>query len=248
MTKNQIEYAKLLETRRANLRQEELTSKRDATTRELGIGTLGETSRHNQAVELLDSAKAAETKRSNVAKEAETRRSNLAKESETQRSNMERERETARSNVARETETQRHQKAAEAISIGQTAASTAAAAAELAERVRSNMARESETALHNRAMELKDIKPELHVTTPATTVSTPVQIAVDARSNNKNQTSISGSSTGGMESWKETGATRYGWDSALGAGAYIDRQEISSTGRTRVHRRYANGKESYFEE
>lgn len=149
MTKNQIEYGKLLETSRNNQVIEDLTRKRDRANLELGRGTLAESVRHNKATESQAVAMLGETSRSNRAKEelqaqaqseaarhnvasetlqhgqlAETRRSNVAREVETQRANLARESETTRSNLAREAET-----------------------------TRSNLARESETNRSNLANE-----------------------------------------------------------------------------------------------
>lgn len=59
MTKNQIEYAKLLEARRSNQAQEVLIAERDA-----------ETARHNVEMESLDRTRARETERANRAQEA----------------------------------------------------------------------------------------------------------------------------------------------------------------------------------
>lgn len=169
MTKNQIEYAKLRETIRNNTAQEGLTRKRDEAARVLGINTLAESSRHNQAVEVLDTAKLGETKRSNLAREAETQRSNVAKETETNRAN-----------VAREVETERHQKASEAIDIGR-AATTAAQAAET---VRSNLARESETTRHNLVMESKNLQPQVITTVnPGEFHDAPVVIDLEPATN-----------------------------------------------------------------
>lgn len=91
MTKNQIEYQKLKtqqeynkrsldleeakaqEQKRANLRQEELTSIRDTGTLSLRSAELGEANRHNRVVEL-------ETERSHKTDEQERNRHNLASE------------------------------------------------------------------------------------------------------------------------------------------------------------------------
>lgn len=88
MTKNQIEYNKLREQRRANLQQEELTRIRDTASIELGRSQLGEQTRHNLAGEQLQTASLDETRRSNLAKEGETIRSNLAREEENRRHNV----------------------------------------------------------------------------------------------------------------------------------------------------------------
>lgn len=70
MTKNQIEYQKLLETKRANAAVEDLTRRRDERTLALREAELSETGRHNMAYELE-----ASTHNRNV--EAETTRHNL---------------------------------------------------------------------------------------------------------------------------------------------------------------------------
>lgn len=95
ITANQIEYAKLLETRRANQTLEALTRLRDQTTRDLGFSQLAETARANVAKEGLNRASLDETTRANMAKESqqlltlsETQRANLAREGETKRANM----------------------------------------------------------------------------------------------------------------------------------------------------------------
>lgn len=166
MTRNQIEYAKLLESRRAAQAQESLTQARDEETARshrageaISSGTLKESNRHNLAAESLEANRIAETTRSNRAKEQETSRSNKAKEAEARRSNLARELETNRSNVARETETHRGATASEAIRIGE----AATRAGELAERVR-----------HDLAMEAKNLAPVITVG-GATVNATPVQ-------------------------------------------------------------------------
>lgn len=221
MTKNQIEYAKLREAMRSNLAGEDLTRKRDLAARELGINTLAESTRHNQAVELLDSGKLNETVRSNLAKESETKRSNLA----------------------RELETERHQKAAEAIDIGKTTATTASRAAELLELHRSNLARETETARHNLAMELKDTSPRTTVTvTPAPiTVNAPTQVSPQPVQLNLS----AGKDSQSIEGWSEYGTRTPGFDPGIGKGMFVDYPERSSSGRTRIRRQWANGKVDY---
>lgn len=185
MTKNQIEYQKLQELKRSNLAQEALTVKRDQSNREIGLGQLSESQRHNLAYE-------AETSRHNLAVEdaartelgiksrqadtqqydAETRRmshfetarSNRAKETEMNRHNIAVETEERRSNMARETETHRSNLANE--SIGWTNARTNQYLA--SEQHRANVAREQEQHRTNvkreqqqdRALDQKD--HELH--------------------------------------------------------------------------------------
>lgn len=116
MTKNQIEYNKLLESRRSNLANEQLTEKRDRLAHEVNIGnlrrqerydsaSLDEQSRAHRVTEGIEAAKAgiqaqlaSETARSNRAKEEQ----NFISYLETLRSNSAREYETNRSNVASE--------------------------------------------------------------------------------------------------------------------------------------------------
>lgn len=140
MTKNQIEYNKLLETSRNNRVIEDLTRRRDIAAAEVARGTLTEQTRHNVASEAQAVAVLGETKRSNITREQlqaklqdetkrhntmsetislmgaqETQRSHLAQEAEVHRSNTAREAETYRSNLAREVETHRSNTSQEAI-------------------------------------------------------------------------------------------------------------------------------------
>lgn len=69
MTKNQIEYAKLWETRRANQRAELLKEREQELTRTIEDRRLRETQRSNLAREGLTAAATAETIRSNQARE-----------------------------------------------------------------------------------------------------------------------------------------------------------------------------------
>lgn len=143
MTKNQIEYNKLLESKRSNQANEELTRIRDERAHALGTATLAETSRYHSADIEVRQASLDEQIRSNTARERETERSNLAKEAETQRSNMVKETETYRSNVARETETARANRAAEEYRTQQLALDSEVRRGQLAETIRSNRAHES---------------------------------------------------------------------------------------------------------
>lgn len=108
MTKNQIEYQKLLETQRANRAQESITQQRDARTLDLRTSELGETRRHNVAGEQAKFVELGETHRTNVAKETETERANRTRETETHRTNLAQEAERERSARAHEQETMRH--------------------------------------------------------------------------------------------------------------------------------------------
>lgn len=163
MTKNQIEYLKVQESRRSNLRQEELTAARDATSRELGFATLGETTRHNQATEAHNTAVLGESQRHNIAQErhnslvlGEQTRANMAREA-LERSAQE---ETKRHNVTVEMETSRHniaseniQSEANQISLSRAEEEKRSNLAREAETLRSNQARESETYRSNVARE-----------------------------------------------------------------------------------------------
>lgn len=80
MTKNQIEYQKLLETKRANIANEQITSARDEATKRLGLDTLRETARHNTQVELQARDNLNEQRRNNEAQLAEAQRTHLANE------------------------------------------------------------------------------------------------------------------------------------------------------------------------
>lgn len=162
MTRLQIEFAKLQESRRAAQKSEELKSQELAETRRSNIshesiemGKLGESRRHNIESESVERGKLGETSRSNKARETETNRANLAKEAENYRSNLARETETYRSNTTKETETSRANKAQEAIRIGE----AATRAAQLAEQIR-----------HDAVMESKDYAPRVTVGGSTTTV------------------------------------------------------------------------------
>lgn len=163
MTKNQIEFNKLLETQRANRRQEELTALRDSNTYAIGLGTLRETERANRAKEGYNLSYLDELSRANQAKELlsygtlrETLRSNKAREAELSRSNLARETETIRANIAAEQlrlnelyERIRSNKASESIA----GSNISLGYAQLAEAQRSNLARETETQRSNMARE-----------------------------------------------------------------------------------------------
>lgn len=65
MTKNQIEYQKLVETKRANQVQEAQTKWRDSANYSVAIGQLREAQRHNYATEAAERVKLGETIRHN---------------------------------------------------------------------------------------------------------------------------------------------------------------------------------------
>lgn len=143
MTKNQIEFNKLLETQRANQREEELTRVRDERTYALGQDQLAEAARHNRTTEKQYASSLDETARSNRAREYETARSNKQRELETHRSNLAHESELFRSNVSREAETRRANLAAEAQRRAELRLDTEIRRGQLAETRRSNRAHEA---------------------------------------------------------------------------------------------------------
>lgn len=105
MTRNQIEYNKLLEQQRANRAQEEIRRSRDAADIQLGHAQLEEVGRHNVATEQLQlssldetSTHNRETERISLLGQQEQQRHNIATESLTGRSLSEQQ----RSNQARE--------------------------------------------------------------------------------------------------------------------------------------------------
>lgn len=146
MTRNQIEYQKVVESKRAAQAQEELTRQRDAETARANLAN--ETERHRSATaqEQLTMLRDSETQRSNMAREFENNRANLAKEQENARVTNE----TIRSNLAREFENNRHNKATESISR-----------IEVSETQRSNLAKELETNRANLAKEAETNRANL---------------------------------------------------------------------------------------
>lgn len=135
MTKNQIEYVKYKEDRRANRAKERenersnraresetarsnrvrerQTDQRNQIDKDLGYATVNQ--RENASVRDNDTRRAQLSsedwaRRANV---AETQRSNLARENENYRSNVSREAENTRSAMARENENRRHNLASE---------------------------------------------------------------------------------------------------------------------------------------
>lgn len=159
MTRNQIEYFKLLETRRNNRAVEALTRARDLANYRLGSGTLAENTRHNKAAESQQYAVLGEQQRHNRAQEAqttasldETSRHNKALETvsaldaatrrlglrEDSRHNVAVETEQARANKAREQETQRANLASESIRRAANAITSNLGYANVAESARRN--------------------------------------------------------------------------------------------------------------
>lgn len=170
MTRNQLEYARLLETRRSNMANEVLGGQQV----QISQGNLAEVIRHNQAGESQQGRSLDEAIRHNVQTEnlnsrsiQEGERSNRAREYETQRSNIAREHETLRSNVERENETARHNFVTEgqtnvSLSLSDQAqrelershrATETTNLLKVSEDARSNLARESETYRSNVARE-----------------------------------------------------------------------------------------------
>nr|DAG68973.1 MAG TPA: hypothetical protein [Picobirnaviridae sp.] len=143
MTRNQIEYNRLLETQRANRASEELTRTRDERSYALGQAQLAEAGRHNLQDEAIRRSSLDESVRSNRAREDETARSNRARELEMSRSNRAAEAEAYRSNVARETELNRANLASESQRRAELALDTEIRRGQLAESQRHNRASEN---------------------------------------------------------------------------------------------------------
>lgn len=183
MTKNQIEYAKLLELQRSNQAQEALTQARDLETQRhnvvaesVSLDQVRETSRANRALEgyraqqvTLQGQLQEETKRHNIASEVEVHRSNVAGEQLRSQELSE----TARSHRAQEgigvmQVEQRREQAAQQyqstlLQLGETKRHNIETESEIsrshtateAETKRSNQAREAETTRHNEAAEME---------------------------------------------------------------------------------------------
>lgn len=171
LTKNQIEYQKLVETKRANQVNEAQTRWRDYHTNAVAVGGLNETIRHNYATEGLDRSKAVEAARHNAATEEiqlfvaqEGKRHNLEGErlqgeqitlgysqlQESQRHNTAVESETYRHNLSVENETLRANQAREALNRYEAqelakyhSQQIGLGYSQLSETTRSNQARES---------------------------------------------------------------------------------------------------------
>lgn len=116
MTRNQLEYLKILESQRANKAREAEDVRSHQAQEAFNLSSLSEIQRNNLERERQGRSQLAETARANQAREAlnfqqhlETVRSNTARENETQRHNLESERisfsqlaETSRANRAQE--------------------------------------------------------------------------------------------------------------------------------------------------
>lgn len=170
MTKNQIDYNKLVETRRSNLENEEIARTRAEREYELGILNLQELGRHNMATEahavnvLAESSRAArEQERLLADRNLETQRANLRAEeislsnlAEQSRSNRAREAETYRSNLAKEVELHRSNLESESIRRRANvinAQSVSLGYSQLAEAQRANVQREKENVRSAKASE-----------------------------------------------------------------------------------------------
>lgn len=152
MTKNQIEYAKLLETRRSNVVNESLTAQRNALTQSAN----DETKRANVAKEGLTAKQIAEAERSARAKEAETSRHNIVTEGIQQQdafTRLQQAREQARANLASES----LRREAQSETARSNLVNEALGARRQVEVERSNLATESETKRHNEATELVNV-------------------------------------------------------------------------------------------
>lgn len=179
MTRNQIDYNKLLEERRSNRKQEALTEMRDQRSHQVALLEYGEKQRHNYATEqqarddlaermrnldvtsAISRFSAEESARHNKALEelqgrsvAETERANRAKESETHRSNLASEaiRRTQNAIDSRRVDLG-YSQLDETIRSNQ--ARELLTSQELAEIARANLAREIETNRHNTSTEIE---------------------------------------------------------------------------------------------
>lgn len=173
MTKNQIEYVKVLETKRSNLENERLTGARDTAAREAKLVELAESRRHNQATEALTSQDLSirkgsldESIRHNQIMEG-TERDKL---SETSRHNREQERATiidlgekSRHNQVTETESARHNQATEGEIKRHNLVGEVTDAGRLTLDTVTREQQMAETKRHNLAMESKDLSPDITV-------------------------------------------------------------------------------------
>lgn len=182
MTRNQIEYSKLLELQRSNRMNEQLTQQRDEATRTYQVGSLKESARHNLASEGLTGRQLSESERHNRSTEsqalqvldesrrhnqafernaasvlAEQIRSNMANERERNRANLAHEAEYNRSNLAREDETHRSNVERERETKRSNIANEVIRSGSLANEV----ARTAETSRHNVAYEAETARHNL---------------------------------------------------------------------------------------
>lgn len=149
MTRNQIEYIKVLENRRQANQAHAETVRSNLANETISLDTLEENRRRNQASEALQLRDLIERERANRASEAETARAHRASENE-----------ISRANSAREMETWRHNRESERLSQAQIDETRRyntevinLRGAELEETYRSNVAREKENSRANRARE-----------------------------------------------------------------------------------------------
>lgn len=184
MTRNQIEYVKLLETKRSNLANEALIGRRDEagiaqravelreqgrhnraqealTSRDLDLksGSLDETIRHNTMTESLTRSQLSEQGRHNRAQEVETTKHNRNTES-LQRIDL---REKGRHNLVTETETSTHNRNVEEENKRHNIVGELSDASRIALDTITREQQLKETARHNRAMEIKDMSPKVTV-------------------------------------------------------------------------------------
>lgn len=173
MTKNQIEYAKLLEQRRANQEQEAVkrgelaeTARHNLAGEQHAYAVLGETRRQNAFVREMEPAKLEESKRHSLATELETARAHRADEKEraAQRQQarfleLQKLGETTRHNTTIEGQQQSRLLA----EIANWAASQVLGQQQLAQRAAEHTVDAAERARHNVAMELKSYSPQVTV-------------------------------------------------------------------------------------
>lgn len=139
MTKNQLEFAQLKETQRANRAKERETQRANMVNESHRLMELTNTY-------VLGQKNLEELQRSNIAREMETHRSNVARETETKRYN-----------IASLDEVSRHNLQTEALGRQ----NVALGYAQLAELQRSNLARELETNRSNLAREAETQRSNL---------------------------------------------------------------------------------------
>lgn len=163
MTKNQIEYEKLLETQRNNRVAAELTRIRDQAAIKNAALSLDETARHNLAFEREQTRHARQTEAQERANLAEKQRASKVQEGLT----MRRDQETARHQLAGEEQAKRDldERKRHAI-VTEVETSIVDAANQLI-----NEQRNLETKRHNLVMESKNLRPQVTVTTAPNVVN-----------------------------------------------------------------------------
>lgn len=194
MTRNQIEYNKLLETRRSNLANEDLTRTRDTAAREAKVielreaarhnlaqegltgrgldiqqGSLDETSRHNRQSEAVALGQLQESKRHNVVGEQEVSRHNR----QTEEAQIIQLNEVQRHNQVTENETATHNRNVESETRRHNVVGEATDASRIALDTVTREQQMAETKRHNMAMEAKDLSPKVSVTSSQNNPSVP---------------------------------------------------------------------------